>query len=437
MNYDQSQLFTWLKSMSRPNPLPVDASEIWESLSDAQAYIKQANAYAGQTIKAKLEDGKFHTYVIQPSDGGYVLEEVGGSNVQTKQYVQIVSELPEDSQEQGVLYINTTNNTGSIWTGSAWKTVCTDLTAQVAALESELDEKAPLANPAFTGTVTINGKEAATKEYAESLVSGIQSFSPGVVSSSAALPTENYKIGQSWRVAEAGTYAGATCEVGDLILCIANYSESFDNADFMVIQANIDGAVTGADSSVDGNIVVFDGTTGKIIKDSAVTIASLNDVIAKAHTHTNKTILDSFTKNQDGILADAKAAAIEEAGKLDAALKTEIEGAIADTYYNKTEIDGKLDTINQNLNTKVDANTVDSKIEEAKTEILSDAAESAAAALSAKVGAIEEGTTIKEYVDNAVGSGGVDVAEQIAQAKAEAISESKAYTDSLLTVVEF
>lgn len=437
MNYDQSQLFTWLKSMSRPNPLPVDASEIWESLSDAQAYIKQANAYAGQTIKAKLEDGKFHTYVIQPSDGGYVLEEVGGSNVQTKQYVQIVTELPADSQEQGVLYINTTNNTGSIWTGAAWKTVFTDLTARVTALESEMGTKAPLASPAFTGTVTINGKEAATKEYAESLVAGIQSFTPGVVSSSAALPTENYKIGQSWRVAEDGTYAGATCEVGDLILCIANYSESFDNADFMVIQANIDGAVTGADSSVDGNIVVFDGTTGKIIKDSAVTIASLNDVISKAHTHTNKTILDSFTKNQDGILADAKAAAIEEAGKLDAALKTEIEGDIADTYYNKTEIDGKLDTINQNLNTKVDATTVDSKIEAATTEILSDAAEAASAALSAKVGAIEEGTTIKEYVDNAVGSGGVDVAEQIAQAKAEAISESKAYTDSLLTVVEF
>ena len=426
MNYDQSQLFTWLKSMSRPNPLPVDASEIWESLSDAQAYIKQANAYAGQTIKAKLEDGKFHTYVIQPSDGGYVLEEVGGSNVQTKQYVQIVDALPEDSQEQGVLYINTTDNSGSIWTGSAWKTVFTDLTARVTALETAMEGKAPLANPAFTGAVTINGKEAATKEYAESLVAGIQSFSPGVVSASAPLPTENYKIGQSWRVAEAGTYAGATCEVGDLILCIANYTESFKNTDFMVIQANIDGAVTGADSSVDGNIVVFDGTTGKIIKDSAVSIASLNDVISKAHTHTNKTILDSFNKDQAGILADAKAEAITEAGKLDAALKTEIEEGIAADYYTKTDVDGKLDTINQNLNTKVDASTVDSKIETAKTT-----------ALSEKVGDIEEGTTIKEYVDNAVGSGGVDVAEQIAQAKAEAISESKAYTDSLLTVVEF
>lgn len=437
MALNQNQLLVAVKAYARGNAIPLDSSDVWESLSEAQSYAKSATAYGGQTIKAKLEDGKYHTYVLQASGSGYTLEEVGGSNVQTKQYVQVVETLPEDSQEQGVLYINTTDNTGSIWTGSAWKTVCTDLTAQVAALESEMDEKAPLANPAFTGTVTINGKEAATKEYAESLVSGIQSFSPGVVSSSAALPTENYKIGQSWRVAEAGTYAGATCEVGDLILCIANHSESFDNADFMVIQANIDGAVTGADSSVDGNIVVFDGTTGKIIKDSAVTIASLNDVISKAHTHANKTILDSFTKNQDGILADAKAAAIEEAGKLDAALKTEIEGDIADTYYNKTEIDGKLDTINQNLNTKVDANTVDSKIEEAKTEILSDAAESAAAALSAKVGAIEEGTTIKEYVDNAVGSGGVDVAEQIAQAKAEAISESKAYTDSLLTVVEF
>ena len=103
----------------------------------------------------------------------------------------------------------------------------------------------------------------------------------------------------------------------------------------------------------------------------------------------------------------------------------------------QTDIDGKLDTINQNLNTKVDASTVDSKIETAKTDILADAAEAAATALSEKVGAIEEGTTIKEYVDNAVGSGGVDVAEQIAQAKAEAISESKSYTDSLLTVVEF
>ena len=437
MALNQNQLLVAVKAYARGNAIPLDSSDVWESLSEAQSYAKSATAYGGQTIKAKLEDGKYHTYVLQASDSGYTLEEVGGSNVQTKQYVQVVETLPEDSQEQGVLYINTTNNTGSIWTGSAWKTVFTDLTARVTALETEMDEKAPLANPALTGTVTINGKEAATKEYAESLVAGIQSFSPGVVSSSAALPTENYKIGQSWRVAEAGTYAGATCEVGDLILCIANYSESFDNADFMVIQANIDGAVTGADSSVDGNIVVFNGTTGKIIKDSAVTIASLNDAISKAHTHANKTILDSFTKNQDGILADAKAAAIEEAGKLDAALKTEIEGDIADTYYNKTEIDGKLDTINQNLNTKVDANTVDSKIEEAKTEILSDAAEAAATALSAKVGAIEEGTTIKEYVDNAVGSGGVDVAEQIAQAKAEAISESKAYTDSLLTVVEF
>ena len=114
-NYESNQGVTQLKVLFRANPLPVDSTEIWESLSEAQTYSQAANAYAGQTIKAKLEDGKYHQYILQPSDGGYQLEEVGANPSTLKQYV-IVGARPGSGQEQGIIYID--NNVGYIWNGS-------------------------------------------------------------------------------------------------------------------------------------------------------------------------------------------------------------------------------------------------------------------------------------------------------------------------------
>lgn len=53
------------------------------------------------------------------------------------------------------------------------------------------------------------------------------------------------------------------------------------------------------------------------------------------------------------------------------------------------------------------------------------------------VSVIPEETTVKQYVDTAIGSGGTSSAEAIAQAKQEAIDTSKAYTNSMMTIVEF
>jgi hypothetical protein len=41
-----------------------------------------------------------------------------------------------------------------------------------------------------------------------------------------------------------------------------------------VQQGNIDGAVTGPTSSVSGNVAVFDGATGKVIKDSGIPVGT-------------------------------------------------------------------------------------------------------------------------------------------------------------------
>lgn len=343
--------------------------EIFISLLQAQEYIGSGvgTVYAGQQVVAKLEDEKYHTYTVQPSDEGYILEEIGNTS-DLKQYV-IIGTRPSSGQEEGIIYID--NNVGYIWNGSNWAKVFEDVS-------EELDAKAPLSNPAFTGTVTINGDAVATQEYVNGLIGQIEGGVPGIVDDTDnPIPTTDYKAGQMWRVAVAGTYVGEACEVGDLIICLKDYaSGTASNSDFMIVQANIDGAVTGANSSTDGHIVVFNGSTGKVIKDSNVTIASLNDAIAKAHEHTNKTQLDTYTMTQTELLSE-----------------------------------------------------VDSKISSNETDIL----EQVNSKITAKIGDLGESNTVIEYVNKVVGSGGTDVAEQIDAA----IAQAKAYTDTMLTITEF
>ena len=459
MAIESKNLLVWVKAMSRGQGLPLDASEIYSTLEEAENYASNsAIAYGGQTIKALTEDGKYHSYVLQPSEAGYVLEEIGSvSSSDIKQYVMVVDALPESGQIEGILYINNTD--GYVWTGSAWRKVFWDVTSdvtavsdRVTALETSIDAKAPVKNPVFSGVVKVGEEEVAVKSYVDGLFANLVSSAPGIVDSTNAIP-ENYKAGQTFRVAEAGTYAGSRCEVGDLILVVKNYDAgTASNDDFMVLQANVDGAVTSiSETATVGEIVVFDSVTGKVIKGSGVQIASLNDTIAKAHEHANKSVLDSYDKTQDELLASAKAetealvnaheTSVNEAltGKADKA--TTLSGyGIADAY-NKTEIDATVETITTNLNTKISGTEVDTKIATAKEETLSEAATASSEALEARVGSIPSDTTIKSYIDTAVGSGGTASAEAIATAKQEAIDASKTYTDtqiaSAMSIVEF
>ena len=426
MAIDAKNLVVAAKVYSRGVALPLDASSVYESLGEAQSYAKNPIAYAGQIITVK-EGENYKAYILDGDAGAYTLTKVGVDPSAVKNYVQVVSSLPGSGQEQGVIYINTTDSKGYIYDGSEFQVIFEDVTneegeslqEQLENLETELAAKAPINNPVFTGTVTLaddptQDLEAATKQYVDRLVAGINDFTVGVVDSSTRLPATDYQVGQTFRVAEAGTYAGVECEAGDLIIVIADYADTFKDSDFLVVQANVDGAVTGPDASTDANIVVFDGTTGRKIKDSSVTIASVSDAVAKAHEHANKTQLDSFTKTETELL-----------GEVDSKISTALENVptnedLADYVTNETyqsdkaANDSRFGTIETNLNTKITA--ID---------------------LANKIGEIGEGTTVKEYVDTAVGSGGADVAEQILQAKQEAIQTAKEYTDTSLTITEF
>ena len=398
MAIPSNQLVVAAKVYSRGIAQPLDASSVYASLGEAQAYAQNPIAYAGQIITV-LEDGEYVPYVLNGSAGAYTLSKIGMDTSAVKNYVQVVTELPNSGQEQGVIYVNTTDGKGYIYDGSDFQTIfedTTDLASAVDSLETEVEGKADLAGATFTGTVTLaadpqNNLEAATKQYVDRLIDGINDFTIGVVDADTPLPSTGYEVGQTYRVAEAGTYAGQECEAGDLIIVINDYADgTASNSDFLVVQANVDGAVTGPDASTDANIVVFDGITGRKIKDSSVTIASVSDAIAKAHEHTNKTILDTFTKNETELL-----------GEVDSKISTALEGYattedLADyvttqTYTtDKSATDQRITTVETNLNSKI-----------GQTE------------LDAAIGDISPSETVKEYVDAAVQSGGADVSEAI------------------------
>ena len=426
MAYQTNQLLVAVKAFSRANPLPIDSTSVYDSLAEAQSYAQAANAYAGQIITVK-EGENYNAYILDGEAGAYTLSKVGIDASEVKNYVQVVTELPSTGQEQGVIYINTTDSKGYIYNGTDFQVIFEDVTdeegnslqEQLDAINTELGTKAPINNPTFTGTVTLaadptGNLEAATKQYVDRLVAGINDFTVGVVDSSTPLPSTDYEVGQTFRVAEAGTYAGQECETGDLIIVIKDYAANgASNADFLVVQANVDGAVTGPDASTDANIVVFDGTTGRKIKDSSVTIASVSDAVAKAHEHANKTQLDSFTKTETELLGEVDSKIATALG--DYATTEDLAAYVTTETYetDKAANESRFGTIETNLNTKITATD-----------------------LANKIGEIGD-VTVKDYVDTAVGSGGADVAEQILQAKTEAINTAKTYTDTALTITEF
>lgn len=432
MAIESKDLLVAVKAFSPANPLPIDARSLWDTQAEAENYAKQANAYAGQIITAKVGD-EYKPFILQGENGNCTIKPLGTDPSTLKQYV-IVGTRPESNQEEGVIYIE--NNVGYIWNGSDWKKVFEDVSAsitdfeeRIGKLETDIVTKANIANPEFTGSVKLDGKDLATKEYADSIVAAAKTEVPTVIDDENPFPSQAYKAGQKYVVAKAGTYLGQKCEVGDVILITKDYAEgTASNSDGLVLQANIDGAVTGADSSIDGEIVVFNGATGKVIKSSKINMTALSDVIAKAHEHANKDKLDTYDKTQTELLSEAsidaqtKVDTLKTTVDIKADKATTIAGYGIEDAYSKTEIESKLKIITDNVNTKVDAATVDNKIQ---------------TAIDTKVGDLGESTTVREYVDKVVGSGGADIATQIDTA----IETAKTYTDeqisSALTIVTF
>lgn len=149
---------------------------------------------------------------------------------------------------------------------------------------------------------TVEAEIEALRTTIAALENGGASFK-GTLTSTSGLPTIGYKAGWQFVVAEAGTYAGQQAEVGEMFIAIRDYASGSANAskDWTLLQVNIVGAVTGPATSVTNRVAVFDGTTGKIIKDSGFTIGASVPADAKF----TDTTYAAATAQKDGLLTAA------------------------------------------------------------------------------------------------------------------------------------
>lgn len=99
--------------------------------------------------------------------------------------------------------------------------------------------------------------------------------------------------GHLYRVSVAGKIGGASgdkVEVGDTLLChtdgTASGTKAGVGANWDIIQVNIDGAVVGPASATDGRVAVYDGATGKLIKDGGTLLSALATLASPTFTGT-------------------------------------------------------------------------------------------------------------------------------------------------------
>lgn len=137
---------------------------------------------------------------------------------------------------------------------------------------------APLASPALTGTPTAptatagtNTTQIATTAFVTNAISGITGAMvfKGTIgtggTAGTALPTTGVKIGDTYKIITAGTYASQAAKVGDLFIASATtptwaYVPSGDDTDVTQVTAGAGLNTTGADSSTDGGSITTTGT---------------------------------------------------------------------------------------------------------------------------------------------------------------------------------
>jgi len=186
---------------------------------------------------------------------------------------------------------------------------------------------APKASPALTGTPTAptaadgtNTTQIATTAFVQSAVAQGLSVSDamvykGTITLGATSPgglTVAADKGHTYKVVANGTTKegyvdGVKVEAGDMVICntdstaaatSSNYSTIAAKWDF--VQGNTDGVVVGPASATSGNVVLFDGATGKLVKDGGkLGTAAFKDVASSGNASTTQVVMGNDSRLTD------------------------------------------------------------------------------------------------------------------------------------------
>lgn len=147
------------------------------------------------------------------------------------------------------------------------------------------------------------GTDLTNKTYVDGLLSSLNGAlvfkgniktTGGDITPAAFNALATYSVGWQYRAAEAGTFKGVVCEIGDtLTALVARTGSGQLDADWTTSQANIDGAVVGPVSSTDNRIALFNGATGKLLKESASVIGTM--AYETATNYVTKALYDAYS----------------------------------------------------------------------------------------------------------------------------------------------
>ena len=160
------------------------------------------------------------------------------------------------------------------------------------------------------------------------------------------LPT-TYATGWTYRVIEAGTFAGQQCEIGDLVIALTSRSGA-DNqdADWTVAQTNIDGAITEINASASVSVTGTGSSRTIALPVSGVTAGTYRNVtvndkgIVTGGNNNTATIAEGGTNNTT---FDENTVVVFDGTKLSSStISTEKLGYLSDVTSNiQAQLNGK------------------------------------------------------------------------------------------------
>jgi hypothetical protein len=133
-------------------------------------------------------------------------------------------------------------------------------------------------------STTLYPTQNAVKTYADNILGNANALVyKGTIDCSTNPDYPAASAGELYIASSAGKIGGASgvdVEVGDMIICNTDNTAAGNQAavgtKWNIIEKNIAGAVSGPATSTNNNVAFFDGTTGKLIKDSGITLSGTN-----------------------------------------------------------------------------------------------------------------------------------------------------------------
>lgn len=207
------------------------------------------------------------------------------------------------------------NDAGKLAASAITGTELGNLSGTTGNVQTQLDAKAPIVSPTFTGTpkaptasVGTNDQTLATTAFVVAAVNDLLNSRNAFHLVSTLNPASDTlpeaDAGAVYRISADGTINGLMVHENDTVTCFVDNTPAQTPANWYVTHANHDGSVFGPASSVDEHVVVFDGSSGTQIKDSGFTIGVSVPADAKftdtVYTHPTSGVTAGLYPNPSG-----------------------------------------------------------------------------------------------------------------------------------------